>query len=63
MENRISTAEASKMTGIPEQAIRVQMQRGLLDFGSCAKLSGGRYSYYIMKNKKHEVTDDADEPF
>ena len=51
MENRISTAEASKMTGIPEQAIRVQMQRGLLDFGSCTRLTGSRYAYYIMRKK------------
>lgn len=51
MSARISTAEASRLIGIPQQAIRVQMQRGLIDIGSCVKLSGGRYSYYIMRNK------------
>lgn len=51
MSARISTAEASRLMGIPQQAIRVQMQRGIIDIGSCAKLSGGRYLYYIMQNK------------
>lgn len=48
---RISTAEASALTGIPEQAIRIMMQRDLVDFGTCTQLTGSRYSYYIMKNK------------
>ena len=34
----------ARMTGMTPQAIRIQMQRGLLDFGS-------RHAYCIMREK------------
>lgn len=51
MTARITVAEAARMTGMTPQAIRIQMQRWLLDFGSCARLTGSRYAYYIMREK------------
>ena len=39
------------MTGMTPQAIRIQMQRGLLDFRSCTRLTGSRYAYYIMRER------------
>ena len=41
----------ARMTGMTPQAIRIQMQSGLLDFGSCTRLTGSRYAYYIMREK------------
>ena len=51
MTARITVSEAARMTGMTPQAIRIQMQRGLLDFGSCTRLTGSRYAYYIMREK------------
>lgn len=39
------------MTGMTPQAIRIQMQRGLLDFDSCTRLTGIWYAYCIMREK------------
>lgn len=44
MTARIIFAEAARMTGMTPQAIRIQMQRGLLDFGIW-------YAYCIMRER------------
>ena len=50
---RITTHEAAERLGIPEQTIRILMQRGLLPIGICTKLSEGseRYTYIIISEQ------------
>lgn len=48
---RVSVAEAAKLMECSELYLRVAIQRGLYDFGTCTKISGGRYTYYINRAK------------
>ena len=50
---RITIREAAKRTGIPEQTIRVLMQRGLLPIGICTKMNkeSKKYNYIIMSEQ------------
>lgn len=46
MKARLSTTEAAKLMGVPEQFLRVSLQQGKLPFGYAIKTSS-HYTYYI----------------
>lgn len=45
----VTVKSASQQLGIPEPAVRVLMRRGKLPIGIAEKISGERYTYYIMQ--------------
>ena len=49
--NKITIAEAAKLMGVSQQFIRIGLQQGLFPFGCALKMSGGRYTYLIIRNK------------
>ena len=49
--NKITPEDVAAAVGTTAMAIRVQMQRGLIDIGSVVKSPGGRYSYLIRADK------------
>ena len=46
---RIKTKEAARQLGMSDQALRQQMQRGLLPIGEAVKGTGENYTYYIYQ--------------
>ena len=48
---RITIAEAAQKMGVPEQFLRIGLQRGKFDFGVALQMSGKRYTYYINEEK------------
>lgn len=58
MENTISVATAAKCLGIGQQAVRVGLQRGLVDFGYAIKDEGEnhRWVYVIPRGRFIEKT-------
>jgi hypothetical protein len=56
MENRLSINKAAELMGVSPQFIRVGLQRGALPFGYAVKVSDGRYTYFISKQKFTEHT-------
>ena len=52
MGRKITPEDAGRALGISAQAVRVQMQKGLLDIGTVK----GKYSYYISARKIYELT-------
>jgi len=57
MSERISVAKASKMLGMNPQAVRILMQRGVLDIGFCYKdlSKGNSFRYVIIEEKLNKV--------
>ena len=63
MLTRIKTKEAARQLSISEQAVKVQMQRGLLPIGTIMNNGGPRNTYVIYqewldewaKNRPKEV--------
>lgn len=51
----ISVKEASNITGMSEQFIRIGLQRGLIPIGTAVKMSS-RWTYYISPKKLEEFT-------
>lgn len=47
---RVKIKEAAKLLDIPEQTLRVGLQRGLFPFGEAVKQSE-RYTYYINRKR------------
>lgn len=66
MTERVPIAEASALLGISKQAIRIQMQRGILDIGlvmPSSKGNGKIKQYLIFREKLNKVLGrPADEP-
>lgn len=56
MKNRITPGDVGKLLGISAQAVRVQMQKGILDVGVVVQNDNGRCSYIISPKKVYELT-------
>ena len=56
MENNLTVEEASKLMGVSRQFIRVGLQKGVLPFGYAVKISDGRFTYFISRQKFLEHT-------
>ena len=56
MENSMTIAEASKLMGVSMQFVRVGLQKGILPFGYAVKISAGRFTYFISRQKFLEHT-------
>jgi excisionase family DNA binding protein len=56
MENNLTVEEASKLMGVSRQFIRVGLQKGVLPFGYAVKISDGRFTYFISRQKFSEHT-------
>ena len=52
-KTKISVKEASKITGMPEQFIRIGLQQERIPFGVAVK-GQGRWSYHISAKKLEE---------
>ena len=48
---RLSTAQAAEMMEVTPQFIRVTLQNEKVDWGYAVRMSGGRYTYYINKER------------
>jgi len=55
-ENKLTVAEAAELMGVSQQFVRVAIQQGLYPWGSCVKISGTKYAYFISKQKFSEHT-------
>lgn len=53
---KIYPADVAPLLGLSAQAVRVQMQRGILDIGICTKHPSGTYSYVILPEKLYRAT-------
>lgn len=53
---KIYPADVAPLLGLSAQAVRVQMQRGILDIGVCTKGPSGSYSYVILPEKLYRAT-------
>lgn len=51
----ISVKEASKLTGMSEQFIRIGLQRNLIPIGTAVKMSS-KWTYYISPKLLEEFT-------
>ena len=56
MSRKITPEQAGKALGMSAQAVRIQMQRGLIDIGQAVESDKGNYSYYISAKKLYELT-------
>ena len=56
MSRKITPEQAGKALGMSAQAVRIQMQRGLIDIGQAIENEKGNYSYYISPKKLYEMT-------
>ena len=56
MENNMTIAEASELMGVSRQFVRVGLQKGILPFGYAVRVSAGRYTYFISRQKFSEYT-------
>lgn len=55
-QNNMTVEEASKLMGVSRQFIRVGLQKGVLPFGYAVKISDGRFTYFISRQKFSEHT-------
>lgn len=55
-QNNMTIEEASKLMGVSRQFIRVGLQKGVLPFGYAVKISDGRFTYFISRQKFLEHT-------
>ena len=53
---KLRPQDVAEALGISAQAVRIQMQRGLIDIGVAVKNGKGNYSYYISPKKVYELT-------
>lgn len=56
MKNNMTVEEASKLMGVSRQYVRVGLQKGILPFGYAVKISEGRFTYFISRQKFLEHT-------
>lgn len=59
MLTRIKTKEAARQLSISEQAVKVQMQRGLLPIGTIMNNGGTRNTYVIYQEWLDEWTKNG----
>lgn len=55
---RVSVLQAARELGVSPQAVRIQMQRGILDIGEvmeCVNGESGRFRYWIFRDKLDRV--------
>lgn len=53
---RVTVIQAAKELGVAPQAVRIQMQRGLLDIGEVMPgVQGSRMQYWIYRSKLNKV--------
>ena len=55
-QNNMTIEEASRLMGVSQQFVRVGLQKGILPFGYAVKISAGRFTYFISKQKFLEHT-------
>lgn len=55
-QNNMTIEEASRLMGVSRQFIRVGLQKGILPFGFAVKISDGRFTYFISREKFIEHT-------
>lgn len=55
-QNNLTVEEASRLMGVSRQFIRVGLQKGVLPFGYAVKISDGRFTYFISRQKFSEHT-------
>ena len=48
---KIAVQEAAKQMGVSPQFLRLTLQREGLPFGQATKMPGGRWSYYINRQR------------
>ena len=53
---KIKPADVAPLLGMSAQAIRIQMQRGLLPIGTVHKSDSGIYTYNIIPKMLYEAT-------
>jgi hypothetical protein len=56
MDNKITIAEAAELMYVSQQFVRVGLQQGVFPFGYAVKISSGRYTYFISRQKFAEYT-------
>ena len=56
VKNNMTVDEASELMGVSKQFIRVGLQKGILPFGYAVKISAGRFTYFISRQKFFEHT-------
>ena len=54
--SRMTIAECARLMNVSEQFVRVGLQKEVLPFGYAVKISGGRWTYYISRQKFEEST-------
>lgn len=53
---RIRPADVAPLLGMSAQAVRIQMQRGLLPIGTVHKSDSGTYTYNIIPSMLYKAT-------
>lgn len=59
MKNNMTVAEASQLMGVSRQFVRIGLQRGVFPFGYAVRISTGRFTYFISREKFFEATGIA----
>lgn len=54
--SRMTIAECARLMNVSEQFVRVGLQKEVLPFGYAVRISGGRWTYYISRQKFEEST-------
>ena len=54
--SRMTIAECARLMNVREQFVRVGLQKEVLPFGYAVRISGGRWTYYISREKFEEST-------
>lgn len=55
-KSRMTIAECARLMNVSEQFVRVGLQKEVLPFGYAVRISGGRWTYYISREKFEEST-------
>ena len=56
MQNNMTIAEAAQLMGVSPQFVRVGLQQGVLPFGCAVKVSKGKYTYFVSRQKFIDFT-------
>lgn len=52
--NNMPVSEAAEIMGVSRQFIRVGLQKGIFPWGYAVKISAGRFTYFISRQKFFE---------
>ena len=55
-ENKLTIEEVAELMNVSKQFVRVAIQQGLFPWGTAVRVSGGRYTYFISRQKFTEHT-------